>query len=109
MFSVKLNVHEDEELRAYIKDLIRGQVRAGIRGTITEEIKQLTRKKYPNDEFEEFIKKMVQDALTKDTKLRRLIEQEAEKYVKREVGRVFAAYREDYDSIESTQPRKIDI
>jgi len=109
MFSVKLNVHEDKELREYIQQLIRGQVRSGIKGVIEDEIRKLTEKKYGGDGLEYMIGNMVNNARTKDTKLRKLVEKEAERFVKSEVARVFRSYREDYSDIEPAKPRKLDL
>ena len=109
MFSVKLNIHEDKGLREYIQKLIRGQVRSGIKGVIADEIRKLTEKKYGGDGIEDMIREMVNNALTKDTKLRKLVEKEAEKHVKREVGRVFSSYKKDYGDMEPSKPRKLDL
>jgi len=109
MFSVKLNVHEDKELREYIQQLIRGQVRSALKGIIEDEVRKLAEKKYGgSDGLEEMIRGMTSSALNKDTKLRKLIEKEAERHVKNEVARVFQSYREDYD-MEPSKPRKLDL
>jgi len=111
MFSVKMNIHEDAELREHVKSLIKGQVKAGIKGVIREEVISLTNKKYgSNSGLEELIKTMVKDALTKDTKLRKFILEEAHKHVRQEVGRVFSSYREDYSDVDlGHKPRKLDL
>jgi len=111
MFSVKMDIHEDAELREHVKSLIKGQVKAGIKGVIREEVMSLTNKKYGSSSgLEELIKTMVKDALTKDTKLRKFILEEAHKHVRQEVGRVFSAYREDYSDVDSdNKTRKLDL
>ena len=110
MFSVKLNVHEDKELREYIKKLIRNGVRAGIKGTIKEEIMELTNKKYGEDGLEKLVGDMVRNALTKDTKLRKFILDEANKHVRQEIARVFMSYREDYSGVTGkSKSRKLAI
>jgi len=109
MFSVKMNIHEDKELREYIHKLIRGQVKSGLKGAISEEVKTITDKQYGNGGLEEIIRDMVQNALKKDTKLRKFVLEEANKHVRQEVARVFASYREDYSDVELPGIRSLGI
>lgn len=109
MFRVKLDLHEDKPLREYIKNLIRGQVKSEIKGIIRDEVTSMTRDKYGNDGFEKLMKDMVEKALAKDTKLKKLIVDEANRHVKEEVARVFRSYREDYSNIGDSNTRKLVI
>jgi hypothetical protein len=110
MFSVKMNIHEDKELREYIQTLITKQVKSGVKKTIQAEVRALTIKAYGEGGFEDLVKSMVTAAIKKDTKLRKLMTDEITRHIKREVGRVFASYREDYSEVSAgTGIRNLDL
>ena len=68
---IKLDLQEDDELRAYIKDLIRGQVVSIVRQDI-------------QDVLHEVVERTVNGKISTDTRLGRFIEEEILKEIKKQ-------------------------